>query len=268
MKNGINIFLKGNLRRLVSQIRFLFLTYKDFIVIVVLNSTTKGIIMDIIKALNKIGFTNQEALIYIELYNKTEITGYEVAKITGISRSNAYTALSHLVDKGYAYTVEGTPVKYVAVPKEDLIKNSKREYDKALKVIEKELISDKSNQTAYITIKGKKNIYNKLRNIIDGAKERIYLASSSHIVGELKEQLNHCIDRGLKVVVISDNSYNLNFTKFYHKEDISSIKLIVDTKEVIAGTTTQCLYSKNETLVAVIREALINEIDVLTMKGR
>ena len=62
------------------------------------------------------GLTRQEANIYLCLYQNGELTGYEVAKQTGISRSNVYSALAGLTDKGAAYLAQGTSSKYVAVP--------------------------------------------------------------------------------------------------------------------------------------------------------
>ena len=48
------------------------------------------------------GLTRQEASIYLCLAANAEVSGYEVAKITGISRSNVYNALaSYAVAKLY-----------------------------------------------------------------------------------------------------------------------------------------------------------------------
>ena len=46
------------------------------------------------------GLTRQEALIYVELLVKGKQTGYEIAKETGISRSNVYSVLAALAEKG------------------------------------------------------------------------------------------------------------------------------------------------------------------------
>ena len=61
---------------------------------------------------------DEDDLIIIEtlapyIYQNGELTGYEVAKLTGISRSNVYGALSALADKGAAYLMEGNSSKYV-----------------------------------------------------------------------------------------------------------------------------------------------------------
>ncbi len=46
------------------------------------------------------GLTRQEATIYMCLLRSKDLSGYEVSKLTGISRSNVYSALAALVDEG------------------------------------------------------------------------------------------------------------------------------------------------------------------------
>ena len=53
------------------------------------------------------GLTRQEANIYLCLLQNKDLSGYEVSKITGISRSNVYGALASLVEKGAAYLLAG-----------------------------------------------------------------------------------------------------------------------------------------------------------------
>ena len=61
--------------------------------------------------------TRQEASIYESLLKNGKLTGYEAAKLTGISRSNVYAALASLCEKGAAYIEENeTGKKYLAVP--------------------------------------------------------------------------------------------------------------------------------------------------------
>ena len=68
--------------------------------------------MKIIDILMEFSLTRQEASIYAALLNHGDMTGYEVAKDTGFSRSNVYSALNALVEKGAAYLVEGEATKY------------------------------------------------------------------------------------------------------------------------------------------------------------
>ncbi len=222
--------------------------------------------MDLISALKKIGFTQQEAVIYIELCHHHEMTGYEAAKQSGISRSNAYAALSSLVDKGYAYVIEGTSAKYTPVPKEELMINARRDFDSNMAIIDDELDFTTQGQEPYMTIKGDKQIVDKLKNILTQAELRIYLSCDDSVLGRVSDEVRGAVDRGLKVVILSGQPLDGVAHVHYFNEGTTSFKVIADTKEVLAGTLNQCLYSKNKTLVQLIREAFINEITLIENK--
>ena len=72
------------------------------------------------------GLTRQEASIYLCLASNRELSGYEVSKITGISRSNVYNALASLVEEGAAYLIEGSTNKYTSVEVEEFCQNKIR----------------------------------------------------------------------------------------------------------------------------------------------
>lgn len=83
--------------------------------------------MSYIEDLMQFGLTRQESAIYYALLSEGMMTGYEAAKVSGVSRSNAYTALAALVDKGAAHVAEGTPTHYVPVDPEEFC-GSKLDY--------------------------------------------------------------------------------------------------------------------------------------------
>ena len=222
--------------------------------------------MDLINALKNIGFTQQESIIYITLCKHGELTGYEAAKLSGISRSNAYAALSSLVDKGSAYIIEGSSAKYMAVPKNELISNAKRAFDENINIIEANLEFNQAAQDPYITIINSINIINKIKNMINTDEKRLYISADNKILRLFYNELINSCDRELKVVILSDNDLDIPNHTYYKSSNQESIKLIIDTKEVITGNLNQCLYSKNTTLVQLIREAIINEIKLIDIK--
>ena len=66
--------------------------------------------------LMEFGLTRQEASIYQCLLTEGKVTGYEVAKQTGISRSNAYNSLASMTEKGAAYLVEAVSYTHLTLP--------------------------------------------------------------------------------------------------------------------------------------------------------
>ena len=86
-----------------------------------------------VEYLMEFGLTRQEATIYQCLLGEGKATGYEVSKLTGISRSNAYNALANMTEKGAACLVEeGNTRKYVPMPLDEFCKIFARHADGSL----------------------------------------------------------------------------------------------------------------------------------------
>ena len=92
----------------------------------------------LIENLISFNLTRQEATIYVEFLAHGEMTGYEVAKETGISRSNVYSALQSLAEKGVLYLIEGETTKYVPVPVNDFLNNSLSSLKEKAELIKKD----------------------------------------------------------------------------------------------------------------------------------
>ncbi len=227
--------------------------------------------MDVIELLMYFNLTRQEATIYITLYKEGEVTGYEVAKKNGISRSNTYASLASLVEKGAAYSIEGNAMRFTAVPIEEFCTNKIRQLEQ-IKGILTENMPDKYDESeGYITIKGEENIINKMKNMLLGAKERVYISVSRQIINTLLEEIRTGILKGLKIVIITDMPLELNGAKVYNAEKHQhQIRLIVDSTKVLtgdisAGKDSTCLYSKKKNLVELFKDSLTNEIKLIEM---
>ncbi|GMQ64944.1 TrmB family transcriptional regulator [Vallitalea maricola] len=223
--------------------------------------------MNLIDALKSIGFTQQESIIYITLCKHGELSGYEAAKISGISRSNAYAALSSLVDKGSAHIIEGTSAKYIAISKDELIMNATRDFDENIQVIRDNLEFNLVTNNPYITIVDTKNIINKIKNMITQSKFRLYFCADKKILDIFSYEIIEAYNYDKKIVILSPEVPKFSHNKFYKSFNYESFKLIIDTEEVITGTLNQALYSRNTTLVRLIREAIINEIHLIDIKN-
>jgi len=216
------------------------------------------------------GLTRQEANIYLTLYAQGELTGYEAAKLTGISRSNAYAALAGLVDKGAAYVIEGTVTKYIHVAIEEFCENVIKKLSSTKREIIDSMPSKKISSEGYITISGEANIINKLKNLLESAQERVYLSLSKRIVKIIIEDLNRLVKDGVKVVLITDEAVGIPGIKVYvaDKSD-GQIRIIIDSKNVLTGEmreeNSSCLYSSEKNLVDVFKEALRNEMKLIEL---
>lgn len=228
--------------------------------------------MELIEKLMKFGLTRQEALIYLTMQSNGELTGYEVAKLTGISRSNVYTALAGLVEKGVAYVQEENVTKYTPVKFEEFSANFINGLKSVREEIIKEIPSKRVESEGYITIRGRKNILNKFKNMLLETQQRVYMSVSPELFEIFKEDLEDLICRGVKVVLLADKSIDLEGAVIYHKDNADNeVRLICDSHKVLTGNVDAtidctCLYSQNQNLVEVFKKMLHNEIVLIDMQ--
>ena len=224
-----------------------------------------------IDSLNDFGLTRQEGSIYCALLNHGEMTGYEVAKDTGISRSNVYAGLTALVEKGAAYLVQGESTKYRPVEITVFTENRIRELQKCAAWLEGHSPKRVISCDGYITIIGAKNIKNKIRQMLAETELRLYMMAPADVLGEFEEELAEIVKAGKKVVLLTQG-FKLSGAKIYEtKPEPGQLRFITDSSYVLTGELTgdehdTCLYSGQKNLVEVMKEALKDRITLLSGK--
>ena len=218
------------------------------------------------------GLTRQEALIYVELLVKGKQTGYEIAKETGISRSNVYSVLAALAEKGAAYVIEESAKRYIPVKGEEFCGNCIRRMQEEQEWMERNLPQKKAETEGYITIEGEQNILDKAKNLIAQAGERVYLSCTAGYLDAFRQALEELVKKKRKVVILTDAPYELKDAIFYQTEEKGQqIGLIVDSKSVLSGeygkgSLNTCLYSGQKNFVTVFKNAMANEIKLIQLQ--
>lgn len=230
--------------------------------------------MDAAELLTHFGLTRLEAAVYMAMYCEGSLTGYEAAKLTGISRSNTYTILAGLVEKGAACLMEGAVARYTPVPPQEFSGNLIRQLQEDQALLLQSLPKHCREVDGYITIQGQKHIMRKMQNMLSGAAERVYLSVSKEIAGTVLQELRDGVARGIKVVVITNAPFALSGAIVYHAEkEQNQIRLIADSASVLTGDLNEgenatCLYSHKKNLVDLFKESLKNEIKLIELTER
>lgn len=221
--------------------------------------------------LRQFGLTRQEAVLYQCLLGEGKSSGYELAKLTGISRSNVYAALSALVDKGGArIQEEGRTSRYTPVELEEFCENHIRHLQETKEWLVRHVPADRAEEEGYITIKGTDNIVDKVRYLLTHTRERVYLVCESRILGRFMGELEALAAEGKKVVILTDRHVEVKGeqVRIYDcAEEKGTIGVISDssfalTGSVGAGAADTCLYSGQKTFVELYKRALANEIEL------
>lgn len=229
---------------------------------------------NVVEKLMLFDLTKQESLIYLCLFENGAQTGYEVAKQTGISRSNVYNALASLTEKGAAHINEGSPVKYQCVAVQELCDNQIRMMGKAKEYLIAHLQSPKVVSTGYITIDGYKNILNKVYTMLSMTEYRLYLSAPGDFIDCVRPELLGLLKENKRVVIISTDPVELSGCEYYRSERREKqLRLIVDSGYVLTGDISgtdsdTCLYTGQINFVDVFKEAMRNEIELIKLKDK
>lgn len=231
--------------------------------------------MSFIEKLMVFGLTRQEASIYLCLYRNGILTGYEAAKLTGISRSNVYNALAGLAEKGAAYLMEGNSSKYMAVPVEEFCDNKLRMMENTKKWLKDNMPAADEPSDGYITIVGEQQILDKMHHMMELAEKRIYLSASGARLIEMEGDIAALLQRRIKVVLLTDKApEKLKGAVCYKTEGKEEqVRLISDSRYVLTGELTGsprdiCLYSGQRVFVDALKEAMRNEIKLIELTGK
>lgn len=229
--------------------------------------------LQIQECLKSFGLTGQEATIYEALLINGEMTGYEMAKETGISRSYVYGALASLVDKGAAYLIEGDVARYTPVDMDKFCENTLHDLREKADYLVTHAPKRATSYDGYITIQGTSHIHNKLHEMFNCCEKRLYFMAPKTTMSEFESQLKGLINDGKKVVLLT-SGFTIPGAVFYETEtEPFQLRLITDSSYVLTGTygdenNDTCLYSGHPNLVSVMKEALGNRISIIEMEEK
>jgi HTH-type transcriptional regulator, sugar sensing transcriptional regulator len=165
--------------------------------------------------------------------------------------------------------VESDPVRYSAVPAAELAVNMERQTRQLLDYLQQNMPVRENPRDPFFTLSGKTHIVNKIKNLIEQARERIYISAAPAELGYVLEEVGAARRRGLKIVVITSEPFPVEgITVYYSQKQPGQIRLIADSSHVLTGELSEdpkstCLYSQNTNLVQLIKDSLTNEIQLI-----
>jgi sugar-specific transcriptional regulator TrmB len=154
--------------------------------------------------LSALGLSSQESRVYLSLLRGGRMTGYQIAKDLGISRSGVYNVLQSLYRRGAAYLLPGETNVYEAADPEGFIGELEQRFSAAAGSLKNDLRSFKGagDRELFFNIRGKGPMLEKVRGIIDGSKSEI-LINTDIPVAEFEPSLSAACARGVRVIMFS-----------------------------------------------------------------
>ncbi len=203
-----------------------------------------------------------ETKVWLALLSQGVASAGEIAELSGVPRSRTYDVLESLEKRGFAIIKVGKPVKYMAVKpttvieklKTDTLRRAKenlellsnlketREYAE-LQELYNNGIEPIKHQNLSGAIKGKTNVFNHLRELLEGAKKEVIICTTAEEVNE-KSRLFSSLFSNLnrkkvntKIALSGDEKeikkINNKFKINAQKIDINAKFFIVDKEQVL-----------------------------------
>jgi HTH-type transcriptional regulator, sugar sensing transcriptional regulator len=196
----------------------------------------------LITHLRSLGFTEMEAKIIVSLSEQGAMTGYEVAKKLGVSRSNVYAALQRLVDHGVILHRDGDPSHYTALQPEELTRILASRLDSSLHYIREHMPVTEADETSFYSIEGERAVIETVKRVLQEAKLEIIADVWPEDAALIREHLALAEARGVKVLWsiagLEDNT-SMRVPSLFATDDMRHTRpfaFIIDRKEVLVGS--------------------------------
>ncbi len=160
---------------------------------------------DVLSDLQELGFSDYEARAYVGLLENGPLTGYQLARVSGVPRPNVYPALDRLQARGAVQAIQVKDgVHYAAMPARELLERLSSSLQGRIERAEHSLarLQAKAPVETVWNIQGYENVLLRARAAVDGAASRL-------IVGLWAEEARHLADsvaaaaaRGIEVTTL------------------------------------------------------------------
>lgn len=160
--------------------------------------------MNIVPALQELGFTEYEARAYMALVEGEELNGYELAKSSSIPRANIYAVLDKLMARGAAQRLERAGgLRYCAIPPKQLLHsieaNQKRILTSARRAMARR--PHKREPAAVFNLRDHE-VLSRARQLVDACEKELVIAIQPPEAALLAESLHMAQQRDVAITTL------------------------------------------------------------------
>jgi len=230
------------------------------------------------KKIKDFGLNSYEAKTWVALLSRGVSTAGELSDIANIPRSRSYDILESLEKKGFIIMKLGKPIKYLAIPPEEVIERVKKKVQLDAKEAEKSLEEIKTtdllkelnqlhtkgielvNPTDLTgAVKGRNNSYNQLNSMLKEAEKEVILTTTEEGLTRKAEffekAFKKLVKRGVKIKIAAP----LTTKNKEAKKILSNYAEIKDLKKLDARF---CIVDAQELLFMLTTDEVHKDYDV------
>jgi len=159
----------------------------------------------VIEQLQQIGFSQYEAQAYIALLKANPLNGYELAKASGIPRSNIYPVLQKLEERGAVLRIDSSEsARFAPIDPKELLFRLKQKYNHVLESAGDALSEVSVNTTAALimNVRGYSVLLDHARSILSAPHERLLIGIWPEEAQVLSEYVQSAKARGAQITTL------------------------------------------------------------------
>ncbi|MCH5584392.1 TrmB family transcriptional regulator [Shimazuella sp. AN120528] len=206
----------------------------------------------LIMELKKIGFTELEAKCLLVLGEKGKLTGYEVSKQIGTSRSHVYTALQNLIDKGMVMISKGDPSYYDSISFQEIRKKIEANLEHSFDYLEQHYPTKSESLDDFFTLEGDRQVIERVHfEVANGQQEVIadIWSEEAEIFGDILMEIEQ---KDVRLIVSAVGDIPLPIKNLlvddreesWQKKGWRKFSFVIDRKIAILGVRGKGIYTK------------------------
>ncbi|MFL5806107.1 MAG: TrmB family transcriptional regulator [Roseiflexaceae bacterium] len=160
---------------------------------------------DNVALLQPLGFGDYEARAYIALLQRSPLNGYELAKASGVPRSNIYPVLRKLEERGAVVRLEmPSGARYAPVPPQELVARLGNRFQQALDAAQRSLEAlSTPAENAYVwNLRGQTALLDHAHTLLDAVQKRLLVAIARPDAAALAEPLAQAEAREVEMTTL------------------------------------------------------------------
>jgi sugar-specific transcriptional regulator TrmB len=241
---------------------------------------------ELVAHLQRIGFTQYEARVYVTLARSGALNGNEISQASEVPSSKTYETLRKLVNKGaVAVFAEDDGTKYVAVPPSKVIERYRESMNLTLDHLEVELgqLTAFEAEEQVLSLRGELSALARAREAIHTAQRELYLSAWSEELPGLRKALLDAHARRVRMhIMLYGQVADLGIEQIYHHSHAEIVReriggrllmLVADGAQTVvaryaAGSQVYGFSSQNRALALIAQEYLGHDIILECAKER
>ncbi|MEW6307591.1 MAG: helix-turn-helix domain-containing protein [Bacillota bacterium] len=224
------------------------------------------------RALGGLGFSKYEVAAYLALVRVNPVSGYELAKVSGVPQAKVYEVLGRLKVRGAAVQVSAEPALYAPLNPMELVRRLRSQYGGLCDELESGLqqLKDEGGVEYIWNLLDYDAILAKARNLCDESSQELQVLCWEVEYGKLEDCLGAACKRGVKLFVVGHGLETMNgcavvahgVLPHVMEERGRQLAVVSDNRATLLSSvdpTATGVWTRNSGLIALGRELIMHE---------